>query len=44
VLGPLDEHQVAVTRATDALVAYGFSRNLHCRSATGLKVTGSRGL
>jgi hypothetical protein len=37
VLGPLDEHQVAVTRATDALVAYGFSRNLHCRSATGLR-------
>ena len=29
VLGPLDEHNVAVTRATDALVAYGFAWNLH---------------
>ena len=29
LLGPLDEHDVAITRATDALVAYGFAGNLH---------------
>jgi hypothetical protein len=29
VLGPLDEHQVAVARATDAFVAYGLAGNLH---------------
>ena len=44
VLGSLDEHDIAVTRATDALVAYGFSRNLHWPSAASLKVTGPRGL
>src|SRR6476646_11737466 len=43
VLGPLDEHDVAVTRAADALVANGFARDLHCRSATPVEVTGSRG-
>jgi len=29
VLGPLDEHDVAVTRATDAFVADRFAGNLH---------------
>jgi hypothetical protein len=29
LLAPLDEHDVAITRATDALVAYGFAGNLH---------------
>jgi len=29
VLGPLDEHEVAVTRATDAFVADRFAGNLH---------------
>ena len=44
MLGPLDEHDIAVTRATDAFVAYGFSRNLQWQSAAkfeGGRVTGT---
>ena len=44
VLGPLDEHNVAVTRATDALVAYGFAWNLHWPERRGVEGGRVRGL
>jgi hypothetical protein len=40
VLGALDEYDVAVTRAADALVADGLAGDLHCRSTTPGRVTG----
>jgi hypothetical protein len=44
VHGPLDEHQIAIARPTDAFVAYGFSGDLHWPERRELKVTESWGL
>ena len=37
VLGPLDEHDVAITWPTDAFVAYGFAGDLHWPDAAGFE-------